>query len=155
MLLAILFLTSCSVSFNVNKIPDFDDGQWKLVEESPLGGLTYIWGRIKKYELIENPNMIGIEEFAFSDQEAFFKRWGRDKQFFNALKEKDSGSWLLGFPYRSRWEVVFDFDVFLRRIKGVWVLLFRQPEGNVSGRYFPDPSPKPISRPLRKGERAL
>jgi hypothetical protein len=152
-----LLAVSLSWSSGLTEIPDFsDEKNWAFVEEGPFIYPTpwgeYDIGTIRKYRRIDQPHIVGFEEFLSGDAKSFWKRWGRESSPFahHALRKKGSDEWLLG-PPGSYWRSTAVFEE--RALKGLWFLLYVPAQEEAFGRYFPVSTYrfKP-AKPPQKGE---
>ncbi|MGH7773201.1 MAG: hypothetical protein ACREQA_13320 [Candidatus Binatia bacterium] len=140
-----------------NEVPDFsDEKNWAFVEQRPFFNSTpwgeYEIGTIKKYRRINQPHVVGFEEFLVGSEKSFWKRWGFELSPFtyHALRKKGSEEWFVGSP-GSYWESAGVFDGMV--LKGMWFVLYIPSREEAFGRYFPTSNYRfKAVTPPKKGE---
>ena len=149
----VFFMFSVAEGFDMNQIPDFQDGGrcWVLSSEGPLGApfmgkqvripgvigsprINDIWGRGRNWLNTCDSGIVGTESFAYREREPFREEWGKvTKLRFKVAIRDRRGVWQIqtnGFP--KLFPEIHD-----GKLIGVAVR-FKTPNGE-SERYFPDP----------------
>jgi hypothetical protein len=141
-ILVLLFDLGMSFGFDLARLPDFSSREWLFVKSEPviimgLNGQRYRWGRGDWYLFLQDPKIVGYEEFAFNREVAHFRMWGTRTFRYQALREDDRNEkWFLG-PPGSGWLILPHLDG--GNLNGIWIFLMIPTDGKALGRYFPNP----------------